>query len=48
VHVNRETAGVEPHLPFGGLKDSSSTDREQGMAARDFVTHTKTVYVRPR
>jgi aldehyde dehydrogenase (NAD+) len=48
VHVNRETAGVEPHLPFGGLKDSSSTDREQGMAARDFVTHAKTVYVRPR
>lgn len=48
VHVNRETAGVEPHLPFGGLKESSSNHREQGMAARDFFTVTKTVYVRPR
>lgn len=48
VHVNRETAGVEPHLPFGGLKGSSSMQREQGMAARDFFTNVKTVYVRPR
>lgn len=48
VHVNRETAGVEPHLPFGGLKSSSSMHREQGLAARDFFTVTKTAYVRPR
>jgi acyl-CoA reductase-like NAD-dependent aldehyde dehydrogenase len=48
VHVNRETAGVEPHLPFGGLKGSSTMQREQGMAARDFFTNVKTVYVRPR
>lgn len=48
VHINRETAGVEPHLPFGGLKASSSMQREQGMAARDFFTNVKTVYVRPR
>jgi aldehyde dehydrogenase (NAD+) len=48
VHVNRETAGVEPHLPFGGVKGSSSMQREQGMAARDFFTTVKTVYVRPR
>ena len=48
VHVNRETAGVEPHVPFGGLKGSSSMSREQGKAARQFFTTTKTVYVRQR
>jgi aldehyde dehydrogenase (NAD+) len=46
VHVNRETAGVEPHVPFGGLKGSSSMAREQGKAARQFFTTTKTVYLR--
>lgn len=46
VHVNRETAGVEPHVPFGGMKGSSSLDREQGKAARRFFTTTKTVYLR--
>jgi aldehyde dehydrogenase (NAD+) len=46
VHVNRETAGVEPHVPFGGLKGSSSLNREQGTAAREFFTTTKTVYIR--
>jgi aldehyde dehydrogenase (NAD+) len=46
VHVNRETAGVEPHVPFGGVKGSSSMSREQGKAARVFFTTTKTVYVR--
>lgn len=46
VHVNRETAGVEPHVPFGGLKESSSMSREQGNAARQFFTTTKTVYIR--
>jgi len=46
VHVNRETAGVEPHLPFGGLKGSSNAQREQGTAARRFFTNSKTVYIR--
>ncbi len=46
VHVNRETAGVEPHVPFGGVKASSSQDREQGKAARRFFTSSKTAYVR--
>ena len=46
VHINRETAGVEPHVPFGGIKGSSSLNREQGKAARTFFTTTKTVYVR--
>jgi acyl-CoA reductase-like NAD-dependent aldehyde dehydrogenase len=48
VHVNRETAGVEPHVPFGGVKASSSMAREQGKAARQFFTTTKTVYLRTR
>ena len=46
VHVNRETASVEPHVPFGGLKGSSSMNREQGKAARQFFTTSKTVYIR--
>jgi len=39
-------AGVEPHVPLGGLKGSSSMNREQGKAARLFFTTTKTVYLR--
>ena len=46
VHVNRETAGVEPHVPFGGVKGSSSMSREQGKAARQFFTTTRTIYLR--
>lgn len=47
VHVNSETAGAEPHVPFGGYKGSSSYSREQGKAARDFYTQIKTVYLDP-
>jgi alpha-ketoglutaric semialdehyde dehydrogenase len=45
VHVNDETAGAEPHVPFGGMKESSSHSREQGKAAREFYTQIKTVYM---
>ncbi|HLI52464.1 MAG TPA: aldehyde dehydrogenase family protein [Thermomicrobiaceae bacterium] len=45
VHVNSETAGAEPHVPFGGMKGSSSFSREQGRAAMEFYTQTKTVYL---
>lgn len=45
VHVNGETAGAEPHVPFGGMKGSGSWSREQGRAAADFYTQSKTVYV---
>lgn len=45
VHVNGETAGAEPHVPFGGMKASSSHSREQGKAAAHFFTDVKTVYV---
>lgn len=47
VHVNSETAGAEPQVPFGGMKGSSSYSREQGKAARDFFTQMKTIYMDP-
>ena len=47
VRVNEETAGVELQAPFGGVKDSSSHSREQGRAAIEFYTRTKTVALRP-
>jgi alpha-ketoglutaric semialdehyde dehydrogenase len=47
VHVNSETPGAEPQVPFGGYKGSSSYSREQGKAAREFFTQTKTVYIDP-
>lgn len=47
VHVNSMTAGAEPQVPFGGMKESSSGTREQGKAAREFFTQWKTVYVDP-
>ena len=45
VKINGETAGVEPQVPFGGMKASSSGDREQGKAAIEFFTQMKTIYV---
>jgi aldehyde dehydrogenase (NAD+) len=47
VHVNSQTAGAEVHVPFGGMKESGSGFREQGRAAREFFTETKTVYQDP-
>ena len=45
LHINSETTGAEPHVPFGGMKASGWGGREQGRAARDFYTETRTVYV---
>jgi len=46
VKVNEKTTGLELHVPFGGMKRSSTnTFREQGDAAIDFYTQTKTVYM---
>jgi 2,5-dioxopentanoate dehydrogenase len=43
--VNEMTTGLELHVPFGGLKESSTnTYREQGEDGMDFFTQTKTVY----
>jgi acyl-CoA reductase-like NAD-dependent aldehyde dehydrogenase len=47
VHVNRATPGGDPHMPFGGIKDSSASGyREQGGAAAGFFTEEQTVYLR--
>lgn len=45
VMVNLPTAGVDYHVPFGGTRKSSYGAREQGFAAIEFYTQTKTVYV---
>jgi aldehyde dehydrogenase (NAD+) len=44
VHVNSTTSGAEVHVPFGGMKDSSSGFREMGPSGIDFYTNVKTVY----
>lgn len=45
VMVNLPTAGVDYHVPFGGTRRSSYGAREQGFAAVEFYTQTKTAYV---
>ncbi len=46
ITVNLPTAGVEYQFPFGGTKESSFGMREQGPAALDFYTETRTVYLK--
>ncbi|MGV1050150.1 MAG: aldehyde dehydrogenase family protein [Solirubrobacterales bacterium] len=48
LHVNSESCGADPHVPFGGSKDSGTSQREMGTAAREFYTEQKTVYLRAR
>lgn len=43
IKVNAPTTGVDFHLPFGGVKESSFGRREQGKAAIDFFTTPRTV-----
>lgn len=46
VKINEPTSGIGPHAPFGGFKHSSAnTFKEQGTAAVEFFTRTKTIYV---
>jgi alpha-ketoglutaric semialdehyde dehydrogenase len=45
VMVNLPTAGVDYHVPFGGSRKSSYGAREQGFAAVEFYTQTKTTYI---
>lgn len=47
VMVNLPTAGVDPHVPFGGRKGSSYGPREQGRYAAEFYTTLKTAYTLP-
>jgi aldehyde dehydrogenase (NAD+) len=43
--VNGPTYGSEPHMPFGGLKQSGNGWREAGAEALDVYSDLKTVYV---
>ena len=45
IRVNAPTSGVDYLAPFGGEKDSSFGPREQGKAARDFYTSTRTITI---
>ncbi|MDA5193864.1 aldehyde dehydrogenase family protein [Govanella unica] len=45
VMINLPTAGVDFHVPFGGVKESSYGPREQGSYAKDFYTVMKTTYI---
>lgn len=49
LHVNNQTTGSEPHVPFSGRRSSGSANAppEQGQSARDFFTWIKTVYAEP-
>ena len=43
--VNGGTYGSEPHMPFGGLRDSGNGAREAGAEAIDVYSEWKTIYI---
>lgn len=43
--VNAGTFGSEPHMPFGGVKQSGNGTREPGTEALDIYSDLKTVYI---
>lgn len=45
VSINGGTHGSEPHMPFGGLKQSGNGLREAGTEALDVYSDWKTVYI---
>jgi acyl-CoA reductase-like NAD-dependent aldehyde dehydrogenase len=45
VYVNAPTIGAETHLPFGGSKQTGNGHREAAVAAIDFFTEWKSVYI---
>ena len=47
VKVNAPTTGVDFWAPFGGERDSSYGQREQGTAALDFYASTRTITLAP-
>jgi alpha-ketoglutaric semialdehyde dehydrogenase len=47
IKVNSPTTGVDFYAPFGGEKDSSNGPREQGKAALDFYSSTRTITFEP-
>lgn len=44
-YINAPTFGSEPHLPFGGVKNSGLGYRETGWAAIEAFSEVKTLYV---
>jgi len=44
--INLPTAGIDYHVPFGGVGASSYGAREQGRAAKTFYTVTRTTYLK--
>lgn len=45
IYVNAPTIGAETHLPFGGTKQTGNGHREAAIAAIDFYTEWKTLYI---
>lgn len=46
VSINGPTYGSEPHMPFGGVKNSGTGWREPGTEALDVYSEWKTVYTK--
>ncbi|HEV2494141.1 MAG TPA: aldehyde dehydrogenase family protein [Terriglobia bacterium] len=44
-YVNASTIGAETHLPFGGTKQTGNGHREAAVAALDFYSEWKSIYV---
>jgi alpha-ketoglutaric semialdehyde dehydrogenase len=47
IKVNAPTTGVDFWAPFGGERESSYGQREQGLAALDFYASTRTITLNP-
>ena len=45
LYINAGTTGAEPHLPFGGVKQSGNGHRELGWKAVEEFSEIKTVFV---
>jgi acyl-CoA reductase-like NAD-dependent aldehyde dehydrogenase len=45
IYFNAPTTGAEPHLPFGGVKNSGNGHRELGPGAVEEFSEIKTVFV---
>jgi aldehyde dehydrogenase (NAD+) len=45
VSINAGTHGSEPHMPFGGTKQSGNGTREPGTEALDVYSSLKDVYI---
>jgi aldehyde dehydrogenase (NAD+) len=45
VYVNAPTIGAETHMPFGGVKQTGNGHREAHVAALDFYSEWKSIYI---